>query len=247
MSTYAIKAERLSKGYFTDQISTRSISRDFESWISRLKGKPDPYLTIEHTRINTKKRTEVCWALKDISFEIKAGEIIGLCGPNGAGKSTLLKIISRITIPTSGKIYGRGKLISLLEIGSGFHPELTGLENIYLNGAMLGMHKKEISLKLDEMICFSGVDKFIDVPVKRYSSGMYTRLAFSMATHLDSEILIIDEVLAVGDCTFQLKCIQKMKELSAAQGKTIILVSHNMDHVRGICNREINLLNGEII
>lgn len=247
MQPYAIKAERLSKGYFIDPINTKSVSRDFERWIAKLKGKTDPYLTIGATLTGTKESNKICWALNDINFEIRTGETIGLSGPNGAGKSTLLKIISRITTPTSGKISGHGKLISLLEIGSGFHPELTGLENIYLNGAMLGMRKKEITQKLDEMICFSGIGQFIETPVKRYSSGMYTRLAFSMATHLDSDILILDEILAVGDLNFQLKCLQKIKELSDKHNKTTILVSHNTDHIRNICDREIHLLNGKII
>jgi lipopolysaccharide transport system ATP-binding protein len=246
MTKIAIKAEEISKAYFTDKIGTGTVSRDFERWSARIRGKADPYLSIEP---NPKKNTaaqNIVWALKDISFEIHQAEVVGLVGHNGAGKSTLLKILSRITTPTSGKITGNGRMISLLETGTGFHPELTGRENIHLNGAMLGMHKSEIIREMDAILFFTGLEKYIDVPVKRYSSGMYARLAFSIATHLSADILIIDEVLAVGDQSFQLTCIEKLKSLSRREGRTIILVSHNSDNIKSLCHREIKLFNGQM-
>jgi len=194
---------------------------------------------------STKNKSQDFWALKDISFEVQKGEVIGIIGSNGAGKSTLLKILSRITSPTSGHIEITGKVASLLEVGTGFHPELTGRENIFLNGSLLGMKKKEIIAKFDEIIGFSGVEKFIDTPVKHYSSGMYVRLAFAVAAHLDPEILIVDEVLAVGDIAFQQKCLGKMDEV-AQGGKTVIFVSHNLGAVQQLCSRGILLENGEL-
>ena len=186
------------------------------------------------------------WALKDISFDLEPGEILGVIGRNGAGKSTLLKILSRITTPTSGTIKYRGRLASLLEVGTGFHPELTGKENIFLNGAILGMSRNEIQRSFDEIVDFAGVEKFLDTPVKRYSSGMYVRLAFSVAAHLNTDVLLVDEVLAVGDVEFQNKCLGRMKSISQAQGKTVIFVSHNLDAIRRICTSGINLRKGEI-
>lgn len=247
MTKIAIKAEMISKAYFTRKIGTGTLSRDFERWLARIRGKSDPYLSLDLAYKSRPNSTQkILWALQNISFEINEGDVVGLVGDNGAGKSTLLKILSRITSPTSGKITGAGHIISLLEIGSGFHPELTGRENIYLNGAMLGMRKSEITRQLDNILCFSELERFIDMPVKRYSSGMYTRLAFSVACHLHSDILIIDEVLAVGDHTFQQKSIDKLKSLSTEHGKTIIMVSHNLQNIKSLCNREIILINGQI-
>jgi lipopolysaccharide transport system ATP-binding protein len=192
------------------------------------------------------KKQEEFWALNDVSFDIKKGEVIGIIGKNGAGKSTLLKILSQITKPTTGKIEINGRIASLLEVGTGFHPELTGRENIYLNGTILGMTRKEVKEKFDEIVAFSGVEKFIDTPVKHYSSGMYVRLAFAVAAHLEPEILIIDEVLAVGDAEFQKKCLGKMKEV-AGHGRTVIFVSHNMEAVKSLCDRAIFLENGSVV
>ncbi len=190
--------------------------------------------------------SEEFWALKDVSFEIKQGDRVGIVGRNGAGKSTLLKILSRITEPTSGRISIKGRVASLLEVGTGFHPELTGRENIYLNGAILGMSKAEIKKKFDEMVAFAEVEKFLDTPVKRYSSGMYVRLAFAVAAHLEPEILIVDEVLAVGDAQFQKKCLGKMEDVSK-EGRTVIFVSHNMAAIRGLCNRALLMKNGHVV
>ena len=186
------------------------------------------------------------WALEDVSFEVNEGEVVGIIGRNGAGKSTLLKVLSRITEPTSGRITMRGRLASLLEVGTGFHPELTGRENIYLNGAILGMTRAEINQKFDEIVDFAGIEKFLDTPVKRYSSGMYVRLAFSVAAHLEPEILVVDEVLAVGDADFQKKCLGKMKDVSG-QGRTVLLVSHNMNAIQTLCHRAVLLEKGQVI
>ncbi|HMI02658.1 MAG TPA: ABC transporter ATP-binding protein [Pedobacter sp.] len=247
MTKIAIKAEKITKAYFTDKIGTGTITRDFERWLAGICGKADPYLPAEpNPENNFNVSQKIFWALKNISFEINQGEVVGLAGHNGAGKSTLLKILSRITTPTSGKIIGTGRIISLLEIGSGFHPELTGRENIHLNGAMLGMRKSEIKREMDAILFFAEVEKYIDIPVKRYSSGMYTRLAFSIASHLYSDVLIVDEVLAVGDHAFQLKCIDKLKSLSRDEGKTIILVSHNSENIKSFCHKEIKLINGQL-
>jgi ABC-type polysaccharide/polyol phosphate transport system ATPase subunit len=187
------------------------------------------------------------WSLRDINFEINQGDSVGIIGRNGAGKSTLLKILSQVTQPTTGKIYTKGRIASLLEVGTGFHPEMTGRENIYLNGAILGMRKQEITRKLDEIIAFSGVERYIDTPVKRYSSGMYVRLAFAVAAHLESEILIVDEVLAVGDAEFQKKCLGKMNDVTKGEGRTVLFVSHNMAAVKSLCNKGILLQNGELV
>lgn len=247
MSRLALKVENLNKAYQLGNISTGTISRDIERWYARVRGKEDPYSRIgEQNDQRIKSSSNIVWSLKDINFEIKQGEIVGIIGRNGAGKSTLLKILSKITSPTSGKITGTGRVASLLEVGTGFHPELSGRENIFLNGTILGMRKKEISKKLDEIVEFAGVERYLDTPVKRYSSGMYVRLAFAVAAHLESEILIVDEVLAVGDIEFQRKCLGKMGEVSKGEGKTVLFVSHNMDSIKKLCNTGFLLENGEL-
>jgi lipopolysaccharide transport system ATP-binding protein len=247
MST-AIKVENLSKAYRIGEIGTGTMSADIQRWVAKKRGKEDPYLKVGENNDRSKKGTSsIVWSLKDINFEINQGEAVGFIGKNGAGKSTLLKILSRITSPTTGDITGEGRIASLLEVGTGFHPELTGRENIYLNGAILGMRKKEISRKFDAIVDFSGVERYIDTPVKRYSSGMYVRLAFAVAAHLESETLIVDEVLAVGDSEFQKKCLGKMGEVSRGEGRTVLFVSHNMAAVKQLCNKGIVLKNGELV
>lgn len=243
----AIKVENLSKAYQLGQFSTGTLSRDLERWWAIKTGKEDPFLKLGEENIRDKKGiSDIVWSLKDLDFEIKEGSVVGIIGKNGAGKSTLLKLLSQVTSPTSGKIKIKGRLASLLEVGTGFHPELTGRENIFLNGAILGMRKSEIIKKFDEIVDFSGVEKYIDTPVKRYSSGMYVRLAFAVAAHLESEILIVDEVLAVGDADFQKKCMGKMGQISQGEGRTILFVSHNMSSVSKLCNQGILLKNGTI-
>ena len=245
MST-VIKVENLSKQYRLGTIGTGSLAHDVQRWWAGLRGKEDPFLKIgEENKRDEKGTNDYVWSLKDIDFEVHSGEALGIIGKNGAGKSTLLKILSKVTAPTTGKVKIKGRVASLLEVGTGFHPELTGRENIFLNGAILGMGKQEITNKFDEIVAFSGVEKYIDTPVKRYSSGMYVRLAFAVAAHLEPEILIIDEVLAVGDAEFQKKCLGKMKDVSA-QGRTVIFVSHNMDAIRNLCTRAILIQNGKI-
>ena len=246
MSQVVIKVENLSKAYQIGQIGTGTLSRDLERfWLTKIRGKEDPFLKIGETNDRSiKGESDIVWSLKDINFEINQGEAVGIIGRNGAGKSTLLKLLSRVTSPTSGEIKVKGRIASLLEVGTGFHPELTGKENIYLNGAILGMRKKEITRKLDEIINFSGVERYIDTPVKRYSSGMYVRLAFAVAAHLESEILIVDEVLAVGDAEFQKKCLGKMGDISRGEGRTVLFVSHNMAAVKSLCSKAIVLENG---
>ncbi len=237
----AIKAENISKAYRIGEIGTGTLQSDLKRWYARTRGKEDPFLKIGETNDRAVKgTTDVVWSLKDISFEIEQGDAVGIIGKNGAGKSTLLKILSRVTSPTTGKITGNGRVASLLEVGTGFHPDLTGRENIYLNGAILGMRKKEITRKFDEIVDFAGVERYIDTPVKRYSSGMYVRLAFAVAAHLESEILIVDEVLAVGDAEFQKKCLGKMGEVSKGEGRTVLFVSHNMEAILRLC-QEVNL------
>jgi lipopolysaccharide transport system ATP-binding protein len=244
----AIKVENLSKAYQLGQIGTGTISRDLERfWTTKIRGKEDPFLKIGQTNDRTVKgESDIVWSLKDINFEIEKGDAVGIIGRNGAGKSTLLKLLSRVTAPTTGNIKVKGRIASLLEVGTGFHPELTGRENIYLNGAILGMRKKEITRKFDEIVDFSGVERYIDTPVKRYSSGMYVRLAFAVAAHLESEILIVDEVLAVGDAEFQKKCLGKMGEVSKGEGRTILFVSHNLASVKALCKIGILLENGKM-
>ena len=247
MSNIAIKVENLSKAYQLGQIGTGTISRDLERWYARIRGKEDPFLRIgESNNQNTKNESDVVWSLKDINFEIEQGDAVGIIGRNGAGKSTLLKILSKVTAPTTGKISGKGRIASLLEVGTGFHPELSGRENIFLNGAILGMRKKEIQRKLEEIVDFAGIERYLDTPVKRYSSGMYVRLAFAVAAHLESEILIVDEVLAVGDAEFQKKCLSKMGEVSKGEGRTVLFVSHNMGSIIDLCDSAILLDNGKL-
>jgi lipopolysaccharide transport system ATP-binding protein len=248
MSNIAIKVKNLAKAYQIGEFSTGTISQDIERWwLTKIRGKEDPFLKIGETNDRSKKgHSNIVWSLKDLSFEVKKGEAIGIIGKNGAGKSTLLKLLSRVTAPSLGSIKVKGRIASLLEVGTGFHPELTGRENIYLNGAILGMRNHEITRKLDEIIDFSGVERYIDTPVKRYSSGMYVRLAFAVAAHLESEILIVDEVLAVGDADFQKKCLGKMGEVSKGEGRTVLFVSHNMNSVKALCNQGILLENGQI-
>jgi lipopolysaccharide transport system ATP-binding protein len=248
MSKATIKVENLSKIYRLGEIGTGTISRDIERWFKmKVLKKGDPFLKIGETndRVN-KGESDVVYSLQDINFEIKQGDAVGIIGRNGAGKSTLLKILSRVTTPTIGKINIKGRVASLLEVGTGFHPELTGRENIYLNGAILGMRKREIDRKLDEIIDFSGVERYIDTPVKRYSSGMYVRMAFAVAANLESEILIVDEVLAVGDAEFQKKCLGKMSEVSKGEGRTVLFVSHNIGAIKALCNEAILLKNGRL-
>ena len=248
MSDIIIQVENLSKAYQIGQIGTGTISRDIERfWTTKVMGKEDPFLKIGETNDRSSKGTsDIVWSLRDINFNIHQGEAVGIIGRNGAGKSTLLKLLSRVTGPTTGEIKIKGRIASLLEVGTGFHPELTGRENIYLNGAILGMRKNEITRKLDEIIDFSGVERYIDTPVKRYSSGMYVRLAFAVAAHLESEILIVDEVLAVGDAEFQKKCLGKMGDISKGQGRTVLFVSHNMAAVKSLCSKGIVLENGQL-
>jgi len=246
MSEPVIKVENLSKAYQIGQIGTGTISRDLERfWTTKVRKKEDPFLKIGETNDRSVKGdSDIVWSLRDINFEVGHGEAVGIIGKNGAGKSTLLKLLSRVTSPTTGEIKVKGRIASLLEVGTGFHPELSGRENIYLNGAILGMRKKEITRKLDEIIDFSGVERYIDTPVKRYSSGMYVRLAFAVAAHLESEILIVDEVLAVGDADFQKKCLGKMGDISKGEGRTVLFVSHNMAAVKSLCSKGIVLENG---
>ncbi len=241
----AIKIENLSKVYQLGQIGTGTISNDLKRWKAKIQGKEDPFLKIGESNDRTKKGNDIVYSLKNIDFEINQGDAVGIIGRNGAGKSTLLKLISRITAPTAGKISIKGRVASLLEVGTGFHPELSGRENIFLNGSILGMRKAEIKQKLDEIIDFSGVERYVDTPVKRYSSGMYVRLAFAVAAHLDSEILIVDEVLAVGDSEFQKKCLGKMGDIRQKDGRTVLFVSHNMDAISKLCNTGLMLHNGE--
>ncbi|MBO2544282.1 ABC transporter ATP-binding protein [Salegentibacter sp. BDJ18] len=240
-----LKAENISKQYRLGTVGTGTISHDLNRWWHLVRGKEDPYLKIGGINDRRAKATEdYVWALQDINFEVKQGEVLGIIGKNGAGKSTLLKILSRVTGPTTGSIKTKGRIASLLEVGTGFHGELTGRENIYLNGAILGMTKPEINSKLEEIIDFSGCEMYIDTPVKRYSSGMTVRLGFAVAAHLEPEILVVDEVLAVGDAEFQKKAIGKMQDLSTGEGRTVLFVSHNMASVKGLCTRGIVLENG---
>ena len=240
-----LKAENISKQYRLGEVGTGTLSHDLNRWWHTVRGKEDPYLKVGAVNDRSAKATEdYVWALRDINFEVKQGEVLGIIGKNGAGKSTLLKILSRVTSPTTGSIKTRGRIASLLEVGTGFHGELSGRENIFMNGAILGMTKKEIKSKLDEIIDFSGCEMYIDTPVKRYSSGMTVRLGFAVAAHLEPEILVVDEVLAVGDAEFQKKAIGKMQDLSIGQGRTVLFVSHNMASVRSLCTRGLLLENG---
>ena len=260
-----IRVENLSKEYRLGMINHGTLQRDLQSWWARIRGREDPNSIIGIARSNNRIEHSAkskgqsalrhapdamlenpnFLALHDISFDVHQGEVLGIIGRNGAGKSTLLKILSKVTAPTSGVVKIKGRIASLLEIGTGFHPELTGRENVYLNGAILGMTKKEIAYKFDEIVAFSEIEQFIDTPAKRYSSGMYVRLAFAVAAHLEPEILIIDEVLAVGDAAFQKKCLGKMGDV-AKEGRTVLFVSHNMKAVKTLCTDAILLTSGEL-
>jgi lipopolysaccharide transport system ATP-binding protein len=243
-----LKAENISKQYRLGQVGTGTLSHDLNRWWHEIRGKENPYLKIGDTNDrSTKGESDYVWALQDINFEVERGEVLGIIGKNGAGKSTLLKILSKVTAPTTGSIKYNGRIASLLEVGTGFNGEMTGRENIFLNGAILGMTKKEIASKIDEIIDFSGCERYIDTPVKRYSSGMYVRLAFAVAAFLEPDILIIDEVLAVGDAEFQKKAIGKMKDISRGGGRTVLFVSHNMAAVRNLCTRGIVMEHGKVV
>jgi lipopolysaccharide transport system ATP-binding protein len=254
MSDIAIKFENISKQYHLGKIGTGTLSHDLKRWWTvNLLRKEDPYLKIGQEnklsatgdRQQATGNTDLIWALKDINFEVKQGEVLGIIGKNGAGKSTLLKILSRVTTPTTGRISAHGRIASLLEVGTGFHPEMTGRENIFMNGSIMGMTKAEIIRKLDEIVDFAGVEKYIDTPVKRYSSGMTVRLGFAIAAHLDPEILVVDEVLAVGDSEFQKKALGKMQDVSRKEGRTVLFVSHNMAAISILCSKLVVLKNGK--
>jgi lipopolysaccharide transport system ATP-binding protein len=249
MSNIVISVENLSKSYRLGQIGTGTFAHDLNVWWAKVRGKPNPLSKVDQTPSPVpgppSAESDRIWALKDVSFTVEQGEVLGIIGRNGAGKSTLLKILSRVTAPTKGKIKIKGRVASLLEVGTGFHPELTGRENVYLNGSVLGMTRREITRKFDEIVDFAGVEKFIDTPVKRYSSGMHVRLAFAVAAHLDPEILVVDEVLAVGDAEFQKKCLGKMGEV-ASGGRTVLFVSHNMGAVTRLCRQGLWLDQGKL-
>jgi homopolymeric O-antigen transport system ATP-binding protein len=248
MSDIILKAQNISKQYRLGLIGTGTLSHDLNRFWYRVRGKEDPYLTVGAVNDRSAKATEdYVWALQDINFEVKRGEVLGIIGKNGAGKSTLLKILSRVTSPTTGEIKTKGRIASLLEVGTGFHPEMTGRENIYLNGAILGMTKAEIKAKETEIIDFSGCERYINTPVKRYSSGMRVRLAFAVAAHLEPDILVIDEVLAVGDAEFQKKAVGKMQDISKGEGRTVLFVSHNMAAIQNLCTRLIVLEHGKVL
>lgn len=243
-----LKAENISKQYRLGEVGTGTLSHDLNRWWHEIRGKENPYLKIGDVNDrSTKGTSDYVWALQDINFEVERGEVLGIIGKNGAGKSTLLKILSKVTAPTTGNIKSRGRIASLLEVGTGFHGEMTGRENIFLNGAILGMTKKEIASKLDEIIEFSGCERYIDTPVKRYSSGMTVRLAFAVAAFLEPEILVVDEVLAVGDAEFQKKAIGKMQDISKGEGRTVLFVSHNMATVKSLCTRGVVLEYGKVV
>ncbi len=247
MSDTVICVENLFKEYRLGVISHGTLYRDFQSWVARVRHKEDPNSRVDIVNNNDSIHSnDRFMALRDVFFEVKQGDVLGIIGRNGAGKSTLLKVLSRVTAPTKGIVRIKGRIASLLEVGTGFHPELTGRENIYLNGSILGMTKKEISKKFDEIVAFAEVEKFIDTPVKRYSSGMYVRLAFAVAAHLEPEILVVDEVLAVGDIQFQKKCLGKMGEIGK-EGRTVLFVSHNMGAISSLCTKGIILQNGSIV
>ena len=243
-----IQVENLSKLYRLGQVGTGSIFHDVNRWWHTVRGKEDPYMRVGELNDRTQRgNSDYVWALKDINFDVEQGEVLGIIGRNGAGKSTLLKILSRTTAPTTGSIKVKGRIASLLEVGTGFHPELSGRDNIFMNGTILGMTRAEIKSKFDEIVEFAGVERYLDTPVKRYSSGMYVRLAFAVAAHLESEILIVDEVLAVGDMEFQKKCLGKMKDVSEKQGRTVLFVSHNMPVISNISDKVVLVDNGSVI
>ena len=247
MSNTVIEFNNVGKQYILGTIGTGTLSQDLNRWWARVRGKEDPFLKIGDTNDRTQKGdSRFVWALRDISFKVEQGDVVGIVGKNGAGKSTLLKILSRVTSPTTGDIKIKGRIASLLEVGTGFHPEMTGRENIFMNGSIMGMTKAEIRSKFDEIVDFAGVAKYVDTPVKRYSSGMMVRLGFAIAAHLEPEILVVDEVLAVGDAEFQKKAIGKMQDVSKGEGRTVLFVSHNMAAVRSLCTRGIMLKNGMV-
>ncbi|MCF6239715.1 MAG: ABC transporter ATP-binding protein [Bacteroidales bacterium] len=246
MSETVIKLENIGKQYRLGTVGSQTLRGDLQRWWYRVRGKEDPALKIGSTNALNTVEGEYVWALRDINLEVKQGEVLGIIGKNGAGKSTLLKLLSRVTGPSIGQIKVKGRIASLLEVGTGFHPELTGRENIFLNGAILGMRKWEIKKKLDEIVDFAGVAKYLDTPVKRYSSGMYVRLAFAVAAHLEPDILVVDEVLAVGDAEFQKKAIGKMQDVSSQGGRTVLFVSYNMTSIRNLCKKGILLKSGMI-
>ncbi len=245
MSNTVIVVENISKSYRLGQIGTGTLTNDLKVWWAKKHGKPNPLLKIGQ-KDHGNRDGETVWALKDVSFKVEQGEVLGVIGRNGAGKSTLLKILSRVTAPTTGEVKVKGRIASLLEVGTGFHPDLTGRENIYLNGAILGMSKQEVNRKFDEIVDFAEVEKFIDTPVKRYSSGMYVRLAFAVAAHMEPEILLVDEVLAVGDANFQKKCLRKIGDVSG-EGRTVLFVSHNIQTIQRICRRVVLLNSGRLV
>ena len=248
MSNIAIQFDHVGKLYHLGLVGTGTLSHDLNRWWkTSILGQEDPYLKIGETNDRSKNgSSDFVWALKDISFDVEQGDVIGIIGKNGAGKSTLLKLLSRITSPTTGTIRAKGRIGSLLEVGTGFHPEMTGRENIYMNGSIMGMTRAEITRKLDEIVDFSGVERYLDTPVKRYSSGMTVRLGFAVAAFMEPEILVVDEVLAVGDAEFQKKAIGKMQDVSKGGGRTVLFVSHNMASVGSLCTSAIVLANGQI-
>lgn len=247
MDNEILRVEGLGKQYRLGEVGTGTISHDLNRWWAKIRGKDDPFLKVGEVNKRAEKgNSDYVWAIQDISFSVQQGDVLGIIGKNGAGKSTLLKILSKVTGPSTGKIYSNGKIAALLEVGTGFHPELTGRENIYLNGAILGMPKSEIQKKFDDIVSFSGVSRYVDTPVKRYSSGMMVRLGFAVAAHLEPDILIVDEVLAVGDAEFQKKCIGKMSEVSK-EGRTVLFVSHNLSTVNQLCNKSLLMENGQLV
>ena len=245
----AIDFENISKQYRLGLVSTGTLSHDLNRfWQTKVLRRDDPYLKVGETNDRAHKgNSDYVWALKDINFKVDQGDVVGIIGRNGAGKSTLLKLLSRVTAPTTGIIRAKGRIASLLEVGTGFHPEMTGRENIYMNGAIMGMSRSEITRKFDEIVDFSGCERYLDTPVKRYSSGMTVRLGFAIAAHLEPEILVVDEVLAVGDAEFQKKAIGKMQDVSRGEGRTVLFVSHNMASLLRLCKRGVLLDNGKII
>lgn len=245
----AIEFNHVSKQYRLGLVSTRTLSHDLDRWFqTSILRREDPYLKIGEVNDRASKgSSEYVWALRDIDFKVEQGDVVGIIGKNGAGKSTLLKLLSKVTAPTTGTIRARGRIASLLEVGTGFHQEMTGRENIYMNGAILGMTKQEITAKLDEIVAFSGCERYLDTPVKRYSSGMMVRLGFAVAAHLDPEILVVDEVLAVGDAEFQKKAIGKMQDISHGEGRTVLFVSHNMTSIKSLCKHGVILQNGQLL
>lgn len=246
MSETVIQIENLSKLYRLGEVGTGTLSHDLHRWWAKVRGKEDPFAKLGEENRRDIKGGDWVWALRDVNYNIHQGDVVGIVGKNGAGKSTLLKLLSRVTAPTTGSVKVKGRIASLLEVGTGFHPELTGRENIFLNGAILGMSRAEIKRKMDDIVDFAGVERYVDTPVKRYSSGMYVRLAFAVAASLESEILVVDEVLAVGDQEFQNKCLGKMKDVSSKEGRTVLFVSHNLASIKSLCTTAVLVKNGTV-